>query len=86
MRLALLAIAVLVALTAGTAKAATYTVRACDGPGGTGANRIFAPFGGAGATCDYGTGLHARLDSPLPAGSAGGLAMTAPAGTSIYGY
>jgi hypothetical protein len=80
----LVVVAALVA--AGSADAATYTVSACDGPNATGPNRLFATYGSASPVCDAGNGLHAQLTGPLPAFTASGYRMTAPAGTSIDGY
>jgi hypothetical protein len=71
---------------AAPAGAASYTVTACDGPNGTGANHLFKPSGTASGSCDPGLGLHAQLGTPIAAGTASSLVMSAPTGTKVGGY
>jgi hypothetical protein len=85
MRFVLATVAALL-LLASAAHAATYTVNACTGGGGSGVNRLFARSGDASAGCVPGNGLFAHSYPPLAPYVASRQTMTAPAGTTIAGY
>ena len=73
-------------LLAGSAQAATYTVKACTGGGGSGVNRLFVRSGDASAGCVPGAGLFSHSYPPLAPYVESRQTMTAPAGTVIAGY
>jgi hypothetical protein len=85
MRIVLVAFAALLVL-AGSAHAATYTVNACTGGGGTGVNRLFVRSGDASAGCVPGSGLYTHSYPPLAPLAASRQVMSAPPGTTIAGY